>query len=154
MCLLTETVLTRWLKESNFAEKENVYKNTDNFTYQIFDTHPHGKKISCIHKKLQNTTCIQSYLQLFGIIKKEQQRAMCFMPHWALHASFLSFQMHKQSCFPFIEWLCCACPGVFSSNGGKRVCKSGSTVTLRHHEGRFSGLTNKNLTRMSHISKI
>lgn len=42
------------------------------------------------------------------------------MPHWALHASFLSFQIHKQSCFAFTERLCCTCPSVFSSNSGRR----------------------------------
>lgn len=39
---------------------------------------------------------------------------------------------------------------------GQKVCKSGSAVTLRHHEGKFSGLTNtvQRLTSMSHISEI
>ncbi|KAM7388356.1 hypothetical protein PAMP_024534 [Pampus punctatissimus] len=43
----------------------------------------------------------------------------------------------------FIDRLHCACPNMFISNGAK-VNKSSSVVTLRHYEGRFSGLTNTN----------
>ncbi len=51
------------------------------------------------------------------------------MPHWELHASFLSVQVHKQSCFACIECLRRACPSVFSSNGGRR-CVSLAVLSL------------------------
>ena len=62
------------------------------------------------------------------------------MPSTTCIISFLSDTQAELFSFYWMVTLCV--PQRVQLKRGQRVCKSGSAVTLRQHEGRFSGLTN------------
>lgn len=93
-----------------------------------------------MHIKTQNTTGSTVIPWVIQYDKKEQQYAVCFMPSTTCIISLLSDTPSELFSFYWMVTLCMS--QRVQLKRGQRVCKSGSAVTLRQHEGKFSGLTN------------
>ncbi|TNN69229.1 LIM/homeobox protein Lhx8 [Liparis tanakae] len=111
----------------------------------------HKKHVSPNHTSSTPMTSLQSSrLSQPTLTPEELQYTAYGGPEGSMLSALHSFIDNAQAEFfscSATAWLRCACPGVFGYTGG--------AVTLRHHEGSFSGLTNtpQRLSSMSHISK-
>lgn len=164
-CVYLLTVVDQKNPISRHRREEKAYKNTS-FTSLIrsYEVTLPGVKLnlSYIHKKISNSDG-STVVILCGEKKEEEkekdrknQPAACVISPTVLYMHhFSSFsQIHKELLFFFPLFLNVTCPSVLSSNrGGRCVMQSGSVVTQRHHEGRFSGSTStaQRLANMSHI---